>query len=148
MAGIMMKLLTKYFNDTGLLILRLGIGAIFLVHGTPKILGGPAKWEQLGMAMSNVGIDFMPVFWGFMASCSEFFGAICLMLGLLFRPAAALMAFTMIIATTMHLTKGDGFNVASHPMKCVVLFVSTAIIGPGKYAIDQKLAEYFGRDNS
>lgn len=142
----MMKLLTKYFNDAGLLILRLGIGAIFLVHGTPKILGGPEKWEYLGMAMSSVGINFMPVFWGFMAASSEFFGAICLILGLLFRPAAAMMMITMLVATTMHLTGGDGFTVASHAMKCAVLFLSLAVIGPGKYAIDEKLGKLLNPD--
>ncbi len=148
MAHIMMKLLTTYFTDAGLLILRLGIGVIFLFHGGPKILGGPERWEQLGMAMSNIGIDFMPVFWGFMAACSEFFGAICLILGLAFRPACGLMAFTMVIATIMHLTLGDSFTVFSHPLKALVVFVSLFIAGPGKYAIDEKLKNYFNRDNS
>lgn len=147
MAHIMMKLLTTYFTDAGLLILRLGIGAMFLCHGAPKILGGPEKWEKLGMAMTSVGIDFMPVFWGFMASCSEFFGAICLILGLLFRPACGFMAITMAVATTMHLTAGDDFAVASHGMKAGIVFLSLFITGPGKYAIDRKLIDYLNRKN-
>ena len=135
----MLKLLTKYFSDTGLLLLRVGIGVMYIYHGAPKIAGGPEKWERLGMAMTSLGIDFMPVFWGFMAASSEFFGAICLLLGLLFRPATFLMAMTMAVAATMHLTRGDGLTTASHAIENCILFISLFIIGPGKYAIDEKL---------
>ena len=135
----MMKLLTKYFGDAGLLLLRLGMGVMYIFHGAPKIAGGPAKWEKLGMAMNSLGIDFMPVFWGFMAACSEFFGAIFLMLGLLFRPASMLMAITMAVATTMHLTRGDGLGGASHALENCILFICLFIIGPGRYALDEKL---------
>lgn len=139
----MLKLLTKYFIDIGQLMLRLGIGSMFIYHGAPKIFGGPEKWEKLGMAMTSVGIDFMPVFWGFMASCSEFFGALCLILGLFFRPAVSFMAITMAVAASMHLTRGDGFGVASHAIENGILFLSLIIIGPGKYALDEKLIKYF-----
>lgn len=135
----MVKLLTKYFSDTGLLLLRVGIGVMYIYHGAPKIAGGPEKWERLGMAMTSLGIDFMPVFWGFMASFSEFFGAICLLLGLLFRPATFLMAATMAVAATMHLTRGDGLTTASHAIENCILFISLFLIGPGKYALDEKL---------
>lgn len=135
----MVKLLTKYFSDTGLLLLRVGIGVMYIYHGAPKIAGGPEKWERLGMAMTSLGIDFAPVFWGFMASFSEFFGAICLLLGLLFRPASFLMAATMAVAATMHLTGGDGLLKASHAIENCILFISLFLIGPGKYALDEKL---------
>ena len=135
----MLKLLTKYFSDTGLLALRVGIGAMYIYHGAPKIAGGPEKWEKLGLAMGNLGIDFMPVFWGFMAASSEFFGAICLILGLVFRPATFFMATTMAVAATMHLTRGDSLTTASHAIENCILFISLMIIGPGKYAIDEKL---------
>ena len=35
-------------RDLGLLILRVGIGAMFMFHGWPKISGGPAFWAQVG----------------------------------------------------------------------------------------------------
>ena len=37
----------------GLLVLRIGIGLMFMVHGAPKLFDGPEKWEKLGMAMAN-----------------------------------------------------------------------------------------------
>ena len=55
--------------DIGLLIARIGMGIGFLYyHGWDKIMGGPERWEGLGGAMSRFGIDFLPVFWGFMSA--------------------------------------------------------------------------------
>ncbi|PIP28783.1 DoxX family protein, partial [Candidatus Kuenenbacteria bacterium CG23_combo_of_CG06-09_8_20_14_all_39_39] len=76
----------KYYADIGLLILRLGLGAMFIVHGWPKISGGAPLWPELGEAVSFCGIKFGFMFWGFMAACSEFFGGIFIALGIVFRP--------------------------------------------------------------
>lgn len=134
---MILRSLTKY-RDMGLLILRVGIGIMFLYHGIPKLSGGPEKWEKLGMAMNYVGIKFIPVFWGFMAAFSESFGGICIILGLFFRPACMLLTITMAVAAIMHIRKGDGLNVASHAIEGGIVFLSLILIGPGKYSIDKK----------
>ena len=36
------------FHDLGLLLLRIGLGVVFVVHGFPKLAGGPAAWAGLG----------------------------------------------------------------------------------------------------
>jgi len=60
--------------DIGMLTLRLGSGLIFIfIHGLGKITGGPEHWAKIGGSMSNIGINFLPEFWGFMAAFSEFF---------------------------------------------------------------------------
>ncbi len=125
------------YRDFGLLLLRLGIGAMFLVHGGPKLLAGPAKWEKLGTAMSYLGIYAMPEVWGFMAAFSEFFGGLCLILGLFFRPACLLLAVTMAVAATMHLGKGEGLMAASHAIESGILFGSLIFIGPGRFSVDR-----------
>ncbi len=132
-----LKTPTKY-ADIGLLILRVGIGIMFLYHGAPKLFGGPVKWEKLGMAMSYAGIHFMPVIWGLMAAISEFFGGICLILGLFFRAVCILLAITMGIAVSMHLQKGEGLMVASHAIEDGIVFLGLILIGPGRYSIDKK----------
>ena len=121
------------FRDTGLLILRLGLGFMFLYHGWPKLAGGPDMWEKLGGAMGSVGVTFTPILWGFMAAVAEFAGAIMLILGLFFRPACFLLAFTMFIATMMHLKAGQGLQAASHSIEDGVVFLGLFLIGPGKY---------------
>jgi putative oxidoreductase len=122
--------------DRGVLVLRVGLGILFMaVHGGPKLLGGPELWARVGMAMGHLGISFAPAFWGFLAACSEFFGGLCLVLGVGVRPAAAFLAMTMMVATTMHLAQGDGLQVASHAMEDGVVFVSLLFLGAGRYTL-------------
>jgi len=133
--------LNKY-RDIGLLILRLGIGGMFIFHGAPKILGGPAMWEKIGSVMGIFGIKFLPVFWGFMSSFAECFGGIFLILGFLFRPACILLTINMIVATSMHLNHGQGLSIASHAIEDGILFLSLILIGPGKYSLDELFKPY------
>ena len=123
----------------GLLVLRIGIGLMFILHGAPKLFGGPEKWGQIGGAMSSLGIGFAPAFWGFMAAVSEFFGGICLIVGFVFRPACILLTITMLVAAISHLSKGDGLGGASHAIELGIVFLSLILIGAGKYSLDEKL---------
>jgi putative oxidoreductase len=129
--------LGKYRN-TGLLILRIGLGALMMVHGLPKIMEGPAGWEGLGGSMKVVHIDFLPVFWGFMAAITEGLGGFLLILGLFFRPVNMLLVINMIVAALVHFNKGDGIEGATHAIELAVVFFALIFIGPGKYSIDKK----------
>jgi putative oxidoreductase len=135
--AMFLRFLSKY-RDEGLLILRIGMGIMFIYHGMPKLLAGPEKWEKLGKAMGSLGIESMPVFWGFMASATEFFGGICLIVGLFFREMCILLTITMAVAASMHLDKGDGLRGASHAIEDGIVFLGLIFIGPGKYSIDRK----------
>jgi len=133
-------MLTKFFNnhkDIGLLLLRIGIGlSEIFTHGGPKIFGGPDMWAKVGTAMANYGITFYPVFWGLMATLSEFVGGILILLGLYIRPAAAFMAFTMITAFTTHMSRHDPWGVASHPIEMLAVFLCLIFLGSGKYSLN------------
>jgi putative oxidoreductase len=129
--------LGKYRN-TGLLLMRIGLGIMFMYHGYPKLLGGPHMWTSVGGAMKHVGIDFYPVGWGLIAALTETFGGFLILLGLAFRPATLLLSIAMIIAANMHLKTGDGLGVASHAIEAAVVFIGLAFIGPGKYSVDKK----------
>lgn len=85
-------------RDKGILMLRIGIGVMFMCHGFPKLTGGPEVWTKLGGAMSAIGIHFAPAFMGFMAAASEFGGGLLLILGLLTRPACFFLLTTMVAA--------------------------------------------------
>jgi putative oxidoreductase len=93
----MFKSLAKH-SDLGLLIGRLGVGAIFIVFGWHKLSGGQAAWTHYGHAMASLGINFMPNIWGLLAALSEFAGGILVVVGFLFRPAATFIALTMLVA--------------------------------------------------
>ncbi|MGD1890668.1 MAG: DoxX family protein [Cyclobacteriaceae bacterium] len=129
---------TKNFH-LGLLIIRVGLGATFIGHGLPKLLGGPERWARLGGSMENLGITFLPAFWGFMASFAECVGGLCLMLGILWVPVLLLLIFTMIVATVNHISNGDSFSRISHPLEVGIVFIALLITGPGKHRISKKL---------
>lgn len=126
-------------RDFGLLFLRISIGFAFMMHGLPKLKGGPVFWEQIGSAMTNLGITFLPTLWGFLAAFAEFGGGFLFLLGLFFRPVALLLFITMCVATSMHVSKGDNFNTYSHALEAAILFISLYFIGPGRISLDNKL---------
>jgi len=121
----------------GLLIIRLGIGLSFAFnHGYSKISGGPDLWEKLGGKMAYLGIEFAPVFWGFMAAFAEFGGGLLLAVGLLTRPAAFLIAFTMLVAVVMHHAQGESYT---YPMELMFVALGLMVSGAGKYSLDAHL---------
>ncbi|MBA9075462.1 DoxX family protein [Rufibacter quisquiliarum] len=125
------------YQQEGLLLLRIGIGLMFILHGWPKITGGPETWAQIGGSMGNLGISYAPTFFGFMAAFAEAVGGLCLLLGLFFRPMTLLLFITMEVATIHHITADDGFGGYSHALEAAILFLSLFFIGPGRYSLDQ-----------
>ncbi|MBS3913135.1 MAG: DoxX family protein [Bacteroidetes bacterium] len=130
----------SHSTHVGLLILRLGIGIQFLLHGYPKLTGGVVKWEKLGSSMEMVGMDFYPAFWGFMAAFAEFFGGLFLLLGWFTRPSALLLSITMLIATIKHVSEKDAtWMDGSHSFELMVVFIAIYFTGSGKYSLDEIL---------
>lgn len=131
-------------KDLALLVVRLGVGVSMLVfHGWAKIVGGPEVWERVGGAMGNLGIHFFPVAWGFLAALAESGGSILLILGVLTRPAAAMLACTMIVAVLRHLSlpaeePGSGWKGASHALELLAVYVGLLLAGPGLFSLSRK----------
>jgi putative oxidoreductase len=80
-----------------------------------------------------------PLAMAFLAKGSEMTGGIFVLIGLLTRPAAALIAFTMLIATlTANLGKDwniDGGFTVSYFLFALILLTE----GPGKFSLDRLL---------
>lgn len=141
--------------DTGILILRVGVGFLFILHGWGKITGGTETWAKLGGSMSLLGIGFAPTFWGFMAAASEFSGGILLIVGLFVRPASALLLFTMIVATLFKFNgarSGDdpaglfgAIKEAGYPLSLAFVFLAMLFFGPGLCSLSAKLKGFSGR---
>lgn len=125
------------YQDFGLLLLRVGIGAMMIWHGYPKLKGGPDMWEKVGGAMSHFGVHDFPHFWGFMAGLTEGLGGLLFLLGFLFRPACLFLIFMMITAALQSYDFG-GMAMASHAIELGILFTAMFIIGPGRFSIDKR----------
>lgn len=128
----------KNLLQAGLLLLRVGIGVSIFFHGLPKMTRGPETWTAIGGTMSNLGINFAPAFWGFMAAFAETIGGILFALGLFFRPAALLLIGTMTVALVMHFSQGDDFMKYGHAFDLLIVFAAALLTGPGKYSFDAK----------
>ncbi|NBB79873.1 MAG: DoxX family membrane protein [Verrucomicrobia bacterium] len=127
-------------TDLGLLILRVGIGVMFLLHGLPKIMGGPTAWEGLaqnGLPFLTEGI--VSVAFGLAAAIAEFGGGLFLIVGRYHRIACAALAATMAVAFSTKL--GDITGImdfaykAGWPLELCIVFVALFFTGPGRHRI-------------
>src|SRR4051794_14305909 len=81
------------------LALRVPVGIIFAAHGAQKLFGwfGGYGLEGTGQWMDSIGLG-PGYLMALLAGAVEFFGGLALIAGLLVRPAAAALAFTMLVA--------------------------------------------------
>ena len=129
------------YRNFGLLIIRVGLGIMFIYHGYPKIIGGVKTWEMIGSATGNVGIHFLPVAWGLLAALTETVGGFLLIIGLGFRLACLFLLIDLTIAALFHLHQTGaegGLMAASHAIEDAVMFAGLLFVGPGKYSMDKK----------
>ena len=131
-----------------LLILRVGTGVLFMLHGYPKI----THLQQWATSLK------MPLFLCFLSALSMVAGGVCLVLGLLTPLASAAIFVSMAFAAYLEIIKGLPF-VARDPylipegqyegptgkgeppswekafMYCLIL-IAIAVLGPGAFSID------------
>jgi len=123
--------------------LRVGAGAIFVAHGAQKLFGwfGGYGFEATAGWMSSIGLEPSLLLTG-MAGGAEFFGGLLLIVGLLVRPAALMLAITMLVAiVTVHLHNGlfmanDGYEFG---LALLVISVGLMFRGAGSLSIDSLL---------
>ena len=127
----------------GLLLLRLVMGAAFILHGWPKIQHAFTWMDRPGVPAP------VPSLFQALAAVSEFGGGIALIVGLLTPLAALGLACTMAVAIGMvHLPQGHAFvgqpgkpsfELAAGYLATVLMLLTT---GPGTLSLDALL---FGR---
>jgi len=143
-----MKTLVKKIMTTesslNQLALRIPVGIIFAAHGSQKLFGwfGGYGLEGTGQWMASIGLN--PGYqMALLAGSAEFFGGIALILGLLVRPAAAVLAFTMAVAiVSVHV--GNGLfmsnNGYEYGLALLAVSVALAISGAGRGSVDSVLS--------
>lgn len=123
------------WHDFGLLVLRAGVGAVFLfIHGFPK-LADSDSWARVGRAVSYLGIGFAHQTWGFAAILAMTAGAACLILGFLHRLAALILTITMLVAAIWRHFPFGGWGESAYPVTMAIVCFALMILGPGKYAL-------------
>ena len=125
------------------LALRIPVGVIFMAHGAQKLFSwfGGYGLEGTGQWMASIGLE-PGYLMALLAGSAEFFGGLFLLLGLLTRPAAAVLAVTMVVAiVAVHLPNGLFMSNNGYEFGLALLAasVSLALSGAGKASIDKFL---------
>lgn len=142
-----MKALTNTLTNTtaGLdtLPLRVGAGVIFAAHGAQKLFGWFGGYGLEGTAgwMTSIGLEpGLPM--AVLAGGAEFFGGLLLIIGLFVRPAALMLAITMVVAiVTVHLEHGLFLSNNGYEFGLALLVISAALAvrGAGSLSVDRLL---------
>lgn len=128
----------------GPLMLRVPVGIILAAHGSQKLFGwfGGYGLEGMGKYMESIGLQPGVLMAG-LAGSAEFFGGLALVLGLLTRPAAALVGFTMAVALVkVHLEHGLFLSKGGYEYALALLAVAVSLLvsGGGSASVDAKLS--------
>jgi len=126
------------YKNFGLLIIRIGLGAMFIYHGLPKLTGGEKVWIQLGNSTKYIGIHFWPAVWGLLCAIVETFGGFLFLIGLEFRIVCLLLIINMAVAAASQYLGGGGLSDAAHAIEDAVTFAGLLFVGPGRYSVDKK----------
>ena len=136
-----MEVLEK-LKPLALLLLRAGVGVVFIFHGYPKLF---THTHDMMAAFGRMGF---PEFFVYISGVLEFFGGIILILGLFTRIAALLLAGEMAIAALkVHLPQGAITDVKNYefPMILAVACFALATIGAGTISLDHAIFRGGGR---
>ncbi len=117
--------------DIGLLIFRIGISALMLTHGTPKLIRA-FSGEEITFA-DPLGLGEVVTFT--FAIFAEFICSILIIIGLGTRLAAIPLIITMAVAALIvHFS--DGFGRQELPLLFLTGFILLFFTGGGKYSLD------------
>jgi putative oxidoreductase len=137
----LLKALTTTTAGLDTLPIRIGAGLTFAAHGSQKLFGwfggygleGTAGWmESIGLAPG--------ILMAGLAGGAEFFAGLLLVVGLLVRPAALVLAVTMLVAiVTVHLENGFFMATNGYEYALVLLVISATLVirGAGSASIDK-----------
>lgn len=124
---------TNRFHDAGQLILRVGISALMMTHG----------WPKLQKLMAGGEIEFFDFMWLgptislFLAVVGEFFAPILIIIGYQTRWAALVAAFTMGVAA-FYVHSGDPLGDREAALMYFIGFLAIALLGTGAWSVDAK----------
>ena len=145
----MLKRLMATSDDVSFTILRLVLGVVFFAHGAQKMLGwfGGFGFHATMGSFAHMG---MPAPVALLVICTEFFGGLGLIVGLLTRIAALGIGGEMIGAIFMvHLANGffmnwmgkqKGEGVEYH-LLVIAMAAALLLRGAGAFSLDRALSK-------
>ena len=121
------------YVDLAPLLLRIGVGVIFIIAGWGKLNG----IEGVQGFFGNIGIP-LPGVMAWVVAIVEFVGGIMVLFGAYARIPYLLLAFVMVVA--LFTTKlGGEFSAARLDLMLLLSSLALFFMGSGKYSVDEKL---------
>ena len=144
--NVLKEPMISMFADMGMLLLRVVTASLMVHHGLDK-LHHPVGFAENVIAAYFPFLPGPPLFWTYLSSAFELVGSFCITSGIFVRPAAALLAGTMVNAVAFQLMKfgPQNYPFGQSPMGAAYTFepslaffaISTHIMlsGPGRYGL-------------
>lgn len=133
---------TSTATDLALLVARVGIAALMLTHGIPKLM----------MLLSGAPVQFPPVF-GLSAELSlalavlaEVGCSVLILFGFATRLATIPLIITMLVAVFM-VHAADPFKIQEAGLQYLLAYVVLLLVGSGKYSVDYFLGRAMKTSN-
>lgn len=124
--------------DVGLLVFRVGFGAMMFVHGLGKLQNYSSLSDKfpdpfgIGSAASLA-----------LAVGAEAFASLAVVAGVATRLALVPLIVTMLVAA-FHVHAADSFDVKEKALLFLTGYVGLLLAGPGRFSVDGALACRFG----
>ena len=130
--------MTRTNADLGRLLLRLGLGALILLHGVAKLMGGVDGITQL------VTANGLPGFVAYGVYVGELVAPVLVILGWYSRIGALIIAINMVFAVSLahradlfKLTDSGGYALELQALFLIVA-IALALMGPGRYSVNDR----------
>jgi putative oxidoreductase len=126
---------SKQSLDSGLLVLRVAVGSVFLAHGLQKVF--VFGFAGLTGFLESAGLPF-PALNAAVLMVVEVGGGLALLAGASTRLAAFLLAGAMAVATVVvHLPNGYFLpNGVEFALTMMLTSLALLLTGPGRYSVD------------
>lgn len=125
----------------GAFLMRLVLGVAMVSHGYGKVVPGSlfhgnllAPLEHSGHFVASLGV---PAWLGYVSALTEFFGGILLLLGLLTRFAAFMVAVNMTFALVL-VNRHHGYAGSEYSLALLVIALMLLFYGAGTMALDRR----------
>ncbi|MBD3274250.1 MAG: DoxX family membrane protein [Candidatus Marinimicrobia bacterium] len=120
------------YNKFVPLLLRIALGAVFIVHGYAKLTGMDGTIGFFG----KIGIP-LPAFSAWLVALVEFLGGISVLLGIFTRISAGLIAIVMVVAM-ITVKFAQGFS-GGWEFDFVLFMMALALVikGDGEFSLDK-----------
>lgn len=132
--------------------LRIILGFSFMISGAPKLFSGAGHQQIQGM-IAQLGVPAAPLM-AWVVGVVEFFGGVCLVVGMLTWVASALLTIEMIVAmmlvhlpqgfSAIHITgmseRGPVFGLPGYQLSLLFIAGLLALFlgGPGPLSVDAR----------